>query len=164
MNNYTESKKVLDKIRNEYGCKGEVLFRTALQYVIEAGQENLKDEEWVNGVIKTVNQKHNQFESEGKVLLITRDFEIAIIECASELAKIEAYDLLMYIQREVWLSNENMDYQRAIELLKKCMSWIEDDHCECAETLDTFQYIGFTDDEIENFGYQYLFDCVEEEE
>ena len=157
MSNYVETKKELDRIKNEYGCKGEVLFKTALQYTVEAGQANLQDEEWVKGAISIVNKKHDKFEAEKKILWVSRDFEVAIIECAAEIAKVDTYDLLVYIQREVWLSNEGIDYQRAIELLKNCMYDIEErENCEDRLTYQAFEKIGFTDDEIRELEFGFL--------
>lgn len=161
MSNYAESKKVLDKIRNEYGCSGDIIFRTAIQYVMEYGQNTFVKTYWVNERLSEVDEKHDDAEKENKTLWISRDFEKAIIQCAADLATVNSYDLLIYVQREVWLGGDGMDYQRAIQLLKKCMNWIEDDRCGYAETLDTFEHIGFRDDEIESFGYAYLFDCVD---
>ena len=162
MRNYAETKKELDRIRDEYGCKGEVLFRSALQCVLDYGMSDMLDDWCYQHRVDEVNERHDEAEAEGKNLWITRDFELAILECAREIAAVNSYDLLVYVQREVWLSNEGTDYQRAIDLLKKCMAEIEQNYdCGNKEVLDTFQYIGFTDDEIESFGFRYL---IEEEE
>ena len=73
--------------------------------------------------------------------------------------------MLMYIQKEVWLSGNYIDYQRAIKLLKKCMEQIEaDESYENTETLYVFQSLGFTDDEIEELGFGYVLNNNEEEE
>lgn len=162
MSNYAETKKTLDKIRDEYGCKGEVLFRSALQCVLDYGMSDLLDDWCYSHRVDEVNERHDEAKAEGKTLWISREFELAILECAREIAAVNSYDLLAYIQREVWLSNESTDYQRAIDLLKKCMAEIEQYYdCNNKEVLDIFQYIGFTDDEIESFGFRYL---IEEEE
>lgn len=151
--NYEESKKKIDKIRQEYDCKGEVLFRTAIQYVVEYGRDLLNDNGWFKGEINSIDTYHDKAEMEGKTLWITRGFEKAILECAKELAQIEAYDLLMYIQREVWLGSEGISYERAIQLLKSTL-----DHCDTFEweAHNEANYCGFTDDEIEELGYGYL--------
>lgn len=164
MSNYVESKKTLDKIREEYGCKGEVLFRTSIQYVVDCGQQNFQDDEWVKGQLDITDKKHDAFEREKKIPFMSREFEKALIECAQEIAKVNTYDLLVYIQREVWLDGDGMDYQRAVELLKKCMADIEESYyCNNKETYDALEYIGFTDDEIEAFGFGYLLNYEEEE-
>lgn len=166
MNNYAETKKELDRIKCVYGCKGDMIFRTAIQYVVDYGQRKFKNGEWVKEQLSLVDAKHDKAESEGAMLWIGRDFEKALIECAAEIAAADTYNLLIYIQKEVWLSNEGgIDYQRAVELLKKCMADIEESYyCNNKETYDAFEYIGFTDDEIVMFGFGYLLNYEEEEE
>ena len=161
MSNYIESKKQLNKIRDKYGCKGEVLFRTSLQYIIEYGQSNFKDQEWYQKVLNGTNARHDKAEAEGKLLWIGRDFEIAILECAKELAEVNSYDLMIYMQREVFLSNEGIDPQRAIQLLKNCMSILEFSHDDSDYIKADFRDADFNDDELEILGYGYL---IEEEE
>ena len=90
MKNYAETKKELDRIRNEYGCKGEMIFRTSLQYIVEFGQNKFLDDEWVQAQINAVNEKHNKADAENKILFIGREFELALIECTKELAKVNA--------------------------------------------------------------------------
>ena len=163
MSNYAETKKELDQIREKYGCSGEIIFRSALQCVLDYGMTDMLDDWCYSHRVDEVNERHNKAEVEGKILWITREFEIAILECAREIAKVEAYDLLVYIQKEVWLSdNGGMDYKRAMDLLKRCMAQIESDEgCDNTETYNVFQYVGFNDDEIEALGFKYL---LEEEE
>jgi hypothetical protein len=161
---YKESKVALDKIRNDYGCQGEVLFRTALQSVIERGSCLLQDTLWVQTEISNINAKHDKAKKEGKVLFVARGFEIAIVECAAEIAKVPAMDLLQYVQKEIWLGGDGVDYQRAIQLLQKCVLQIEaDEFFDCDEVRTVFQNIGFTDDEFEEFGIGYLLNNEEEE-
>lgn len=167
MNNYKESKAKLDKIRQEYNCKGDIIFTTAMQMVVEHGTENFNDDEWFNEVINGIDKRHDKAEAEGKWLWMTRDFEKAIVNCAHDAAKIRPYDLMLYIQREMYLSSGVMgepDYQRAIEIIKRCMQWMDEEISKMGGTLDAFYDIGFTDDEIANFGYEYLFDYEEDEE
>lgn len=161
MSNYAESKKELDKIRSKYGCKGDILFRTALQLVVQVGQCTVLDDAWYQCEIDDINAKHNKACEEGKILFIARDFELAILECARELAEINAYDLLIYVQKEVWLSGEGIDYQRAVELLKSCLEWFTDDTYS-ENIIENLNLLGFNDDEIEMLGYSWLF--KEEEE
>lgn len=165
MNNYAETKKELDRIRREYVCKGDVLFRTSLQYIIEHGQRTFNDDGFVNNQLVLINVKHDKAEAEGKCLFISREFERALIECAREIAKVNTYNLLVYIQKEVWLSNEGgMDYQRAVDLLKGCMANIEMwNDCKNILTLHEFEDIGFDDDEIAELGFGYLLEAREEE-
>ena len=165
MSTYENNRKTLNKIRQEFGCKGDVIFRTAIQYVVEFGQEMFRDEEWVKDQLDKVDVKHNVAEAEGKNLWIGREFEKTFIECAAEVAKVNAYDLLIYIQKEVFWSNEGgIDYERAVDLLKACMSNIEMwNDCQCVLTLHEFEDIGFDDDEIIELGFGYLLDGREDE-
>lgn len=161
---YKESKMTLNKIRDDYACKGEVLFRSALQYVVECGYRLLEDSSWVKIQLQHIDEKHNEAEKEGKMLFIGREFEKAIIKCAAEIAKVPTMDLLQYVQKEVWLSGEGIDYQRAIELLKSCLEWFLDSNYygEDAETLKRLRMLDLTDHEIEEFGYGWLFEEEEE--
>ena len=72
---YTEHKKKLDAIRQEYGCKGDIIFRTALQYIVEYGNLNFRNEKWFNSCIENVDKKHDRADKDGKILWIGRDFE-----------------------------------------------------------------------------------------
>lgn len=158
MSNYTESKKKINAIRSEYSTAGDVLFRTAIQMLMEHGQENFNNEEWYAAAAKSINDRHDEVEKEGKVLIIGRRFELNILECAKKLAEIEIYDLLIYIQREVFWSNEGIDYQRAMELLKGCMGLIMGNR-ELDYVRDDFlDEVGFEEDELDELGYGFLVD------
>lgn len=166
MNTYAETKKELDYIRHSYDCKGEIIFRTALQYIVEYGQSTFNDNGWVENQLTLIDVKHDKAEAEGKILWIGREFERAFIECAREIAKVDAYSMLIYIQKEVWLSHEGgIDYDRAVELLKSCMYDIEQrENCEDKLTLCAFEDIGFYDDDFANLGFGYLINAREDEE
>ena len=81
MNTYTESKKALDKIREDFCCKGDIIFRTAIQYVVEYGQQTFQDYDFVMNQMAEIDGKHDDAEANGKTLFISRNFEKAIIEC-----------------------------------------------------------------------------------
>lgn len=166
MNDYKESKKKLDAIRDKYGCKGEVIVRSAIQYIVEFGQRNFNDEEWFNVAISGVDKRHDQAEGENKILFITRDFEKAILECAKELAQIDPYDFMLYIQKEIYLGGDGISYQRAIELLTACIESIYENHSEdCYYTLEDLRdCCDFDDSELEELGYGFLLDGEEEDD
>ena len=168
---YTEHKKILDGIRQKYGCKGDIIFRTAIQYIVEHGQHNFRNEEWFNSCLEYTDKRHDRAEKDGKHLWMTRDFEKALLECARELAQIEAYDLLIYIQKEVWLSGGEVgepDYQRAMQIIRNCLCYTSDGYGswpeDCSDTLRKFRAMDLSDDEIAYFGWEYLFDVENEEE
>lgn len=66
--NYVESKKVLDKIASKYGCEGDVIMRTAAQYIVEYGQYMFNDEGFIKDQIQQIEDKHRISEEEGKHL------------------------------------------------------------------------------------------------
>lgn len=170
MSNYNESRKKLEAIRMKYGCKGDILLRTAIQDVIEFGQRTILNDNWYQRTLNSINARHDLAEKEGKWLFMTRDFEIAILECAKELAEVNSYDLLSYIQREIWLSATDVgepDYQRALQIISNCLSYMEDCYgaysSDMGETLGKFQCV-MNDEEIAYFGWEYLFDVEDEED
>lgn len=56
-----------------------------------------------------------------------------------------------------------MDYQRAIELLRKCIYDIEErEYCEDKLTYQALEQIGFTDKEMEELGFGYLMNNKED--
>lgn len=164
MNNYAESKKQLDAIRDKYGCKGEIILRCATQYIVEFGQRNFNDEQWFDIAMGGIDKRHDQAEAEEKILFITRDFEKAILECAKELAQIDPYDFLIYIQREIYLGGDGISYQRAIDLLRGCLDYCGNNTYEIMDTLEMAQEMGFDETEIEELGYGYMLEEEEEDD
>ena len=158
---YQTSKTMLNKIRDDYGCKGEIIFKAALQTLIQGGVDNFNSNLQYGKWLAEINDRHNKAELEGKILFCTREFEIAILECAKEMAKVPIMDLLQSVQKEVWLSGEGIDYQRAIELLKNCLEWFTDDTLN-ERIIENLSLLGFKDYEIEEFGYGWLFEEEEE--
>ena len=166
---YEESKKKMDEIRQEYGCKGELIFRTAIQNVVEFGSCTLQDKEWYDWTMNDIDGRHDHAEANGKILWCTRDFEKAIVDCSVALSEVETYDFLTYIQREVWLGGGEVgepDYQRAIQIIRNCLCYTADCYgaysLDCKDTLDKFREMSLTDEEIEFFGWEYLFDVEED--
>ena len=153
--NYTESKQKLDAIRSKYVCTGDIIFRTAIQYVVEYGQSMLSDEAWQEHFMFDIDRRHDEAEKEGKILFCTRRFEKAIFECAFELSEVEAYDFLIYIQKEIYLGGDGINYQRAIELLKDCVNYLDYD------PLNQARDIGFDDGELEELGFGCLLEGEE---
>ena len=158
-NNYTEAKKYIEKLRSEYNCKGDLIFRCAVQNVIEYGvvplTQNLAMEDWLSDI----DSRHDEAEANGKILWIGRDFEKAITECTFKLAKVGSMNLMMYIQREVWHQDRRgeISYDRAIELLKDVINYMNYDDADDVVTRN-LGYIGFDEDEIRELGFGYLLD------
>jgi hypothetical protein len=155
MNNYVESKKQFDAIRN---TAGEVGFRMAVSHLMDVGIRHLTEEnveETCNNIMKTDDSNH----------FMTNEFKCNLVRTAYELAQIPHTDLLVYIQREmVYDVGDSMpSYERVVHLLKGCMNWIENDG-DHSETLDNFEWLGFDDDEIEALGWGYILDVKEDED
>jgi hypothetical protein len=156
-NNYTEAKKYIEKLRSEYNCKGDLIFRCAVQNVIEYGvvplTQNLAMEDWLSDI----DRRHDEAEANGKILWIGRDFEKAITECTFKLAKVGSMNLMMYIEREVWHQDRcgEISYDRAIKLLKDVISYISDND-EDDVVPRNLGYMGFDEDEIYELGFGYL--------
>ena len=153
----------LNKIRQKYTCKGDIIFRSAIQNVVDCGQQTFKNNEWYEDALKEIDDRHDKAEAEGKWLWITRDFEKAIMECAKEISVVNTYELLMYIQKEVYFGSGKigeLDYQDAIERLQACVDHIEE--LEDDMTLEVLYDIGFDDDQIAFLGFEHLLDIEEE--
>lgn len=163
MNNYTETKKAIDDIRRKYTSAWDVIFRAAIGYMIECGQETLKDTEWFDKQIQHIDESHDKAEAENKIPLVGRDVEKGVCECARELAEFESNDIIMYIQREIWFSAEfgDISYQRAIALLQSTINYALADN-ETDSVKDELNDIGFEDEELCVLGYKDVF--FEEEE
>lgn len=157
--NYTEAKNYIEKLRSEYNCKGDLIFRCAVQNVIEYGvvplTQNLAMEDWLS----EIDNRHDEAEANGKILWIGRDFEKAITECTFKLAKVGSMNLMMYIQREIWHQDRSgeISYHRAIELLRDMIHYMNYDD-EDSVVLQKLYDVGFDEDEIRELGFSYLLD------
>ncbi len=149
---YTESKKTLDKIRS----KNEVMFRMAISHLMDVGVRNLTEE----NIAETC--KDIKLRDDSKAFM-TNGYMCDLVVMAGELAKVPHIDLLVYIQREVEydVCDRGMSYRSLKRALVNCLNWIEDDHLD---TLDTFEYVGLEDDDIEYLGFGYLLNDKEEDE
>lgn len=166
--NYVESRKKIETIRREYGCKGDVIFRVALQNMIDYGKCTLLDPGWYGPTIDEIEWRHDRAEADGKWLFMTREFEKAIIDCSVALCEIDTNHLLMYIQKEIWLGGEigEPDYQRAIEIIRNCMCYMADGYGAYrldAAILEHFRNV-MSDTEIEYFGWGELLDAEYKED
>ena len=161
--NYIEAKNYIEKLRSEYCCKGDLIFRCAVQNIVEYGvvplTQNLAVEDWLSDI----DRRHDEAEAEGKILYISRDFEKAMAECTFKLAKVGSMNLMMYIQREVWHSDNcnEISYERAIKILKNILVNKTDCDLSYEEQLEEFYDVGLDDGELVALGFGYLF---EEEE
>ena len=143
---YNESAIKINKQRN----KNEVMFRMAISHLMDVGIRNLTDEN-IKETCEAIMQ-----EDDSKAFM-TNEFKCELIKMAGELAKINHIDLLVYISREVYydVGDNKVDYQRAIELLEDCMTWMSYEWSD-TESCRNFTEIGFSEDELIEFGYKRL--------
>ena len=152
MNNYKESKKKIEKIRDDYR---ELAFRAGISHLMDVGIRHLTKESVEKTCAEIMKDDTNR--------IMTNDFECDIVRVAYELAQIPHIDLLVYIQREVDYDvfDGGISYRRAIRLLKDCVLGIEMQSDSDEETLDKLENMEFEDDEIRALGFEYLLEVVE---
>lgn len=147
MSNYTESKKKLDAIRSKYSSAGDIIFRSAIDTLIDIGKVNCCNELTYDGILSGVDN----------------EIDRTVLKCAHELADINTTDLLVYIQKELYLSNDGgMSYQTMARKLSDCIEWIIGD-ADCSDAVKDLKYgVGFSENELRSLGYDYLFDVIDE--
>ena len=157
MNNYAESKKKIEAIKNRVG---EVMFRMSISHLMDVGIRHLTEEnveETCKGIMKQDDYKS----------IMSNEFMCGLVRTAYDLAQIPHIDLLVYIQREVVYDvfDGMPSYERAMSLLKYSLGYLECyNNCNNAENYEAFQDIGLDDDEIEAFGFGYLIPHEDEDE
>ena len=145
---YTESKKKIDKIRDDYR---ELAFRAGISHLMDVGIRHL-DKDSVEETCKMIMQEDDTHK------IVSNDFKCDIVRVAGELAQVPHIDLLVYIQREVFYDvfDGGIGYSRAIELLKDCVLGIEMQCDSDKEALDMLENMEFQESEIRALGFEYL--------
>ena len=153
MNNYAESKKKIEKIRDDYR---EIIFRASISHLMDVGIRHLT-KELVDETCKKIMGEDDTNH------IMTNDFKCDVLRAAYELAQISHIDLLVYIQREVEYDvfDGGISYSRAIRLLKDCVLGIEMQSDSDEETLDKLENMEFEEDDLRALGFEYL---LEDEE
>ena len=90
----------INSIRRDYG---EMIFRMAISHLMDVGMRNLTPE--------LVNEAKDEImKQDDRKMFVTNDLLCDVVECAGELAKINAIDLLVYIGRNVKYNVDGYDY------------------------------------------------------
>lgn len=89
----------INNIRREYG---EMIFRMSISHLMDIGMRNLTPEL----VDKAKDEIMKQDDSK---MFVTNEFLCDVVECAGELAKINATYLLVYIGRNVEYDVDGFD-------------------------------------------------------
>ena len=83
--------KNINKLRRDYG---EMIFRMAISHLMDVGMRHLTPE--------LVNEAKDEImKQDDRKMFVTNEALCDVVECAGELAKINAIDLLVYIGRNV---------------------------------------------------------------
>lgn len=100
---YVDSKKILDNIRRneEYSCQGEIIFKTAILTVMEEGKVKLNDKHQMYKWFSELDREYEEAERQNKILVVSKNFQKAILKCAMEIACIETIDIFEYIRKEM---------------------------------------------------------------
>ncbi len=81
----------INKLRRDYG---EMIFRMAISHPMDVGMRNLTPE--------LVNEAKDEImKQDDSKMFVTNEVLCDVVECAGELARINAIDLLVYISRNV---------------------------------------------------------------
>ena len=81
----------INSIRRDYG---EMIFRMAISHLMDVGMRNLTPE--------LVNEAKDEImKQDDSKMFVTNEVLCDVVECAGELARINAIDLLVYIGRNV---------------------------------------------------------------
>ena len=89
--------KEIQALENKYGLVG---FRTGLTHLVDVGHGNL-DDEAVDNTIKEILEKGDADKADGKISIMTPEFQCEILRCSAELAKFSVWMLFAYIKKYV---------------------------------------------------------------
>jgi len=93
----SDKTKEIQAIENKYGL---VLFRMALTHLVDVGVRAL-DDEGVEESMRQIKARDEVYQNEGKIPVMTPEFQYEIVHCAAELAQIGIWDLFAYIKKFV---------------------------------------------------------------
>ena len=93
----TEDVQAIKNVENKYGL---ILFRMGLTHLVDVGYRNLTDEN-VEETIKQIKVQGEADKAEGKISVMTPEFQCEIVRCAAELAKVSIWTLFAYIKKHL---------------------------------------------------------------
>lgn len=89
--------KAIKNIEDKYGA---VIFGMALTHLVDMGVRHLTAFNF-NEEVKQINEENEQYS------LISAEFQIEIVRCATELAKFDIWDLFYYIKCYLQITERN---------------------------------------------------------
>jgi hypothetical protein len=92
-----DSMKDIRALENKYG---PMMFRMGLSHLVDVGQRNL-DVPYVEESIKEIMAEGEEAKADGKISIMTPEFQCEILRCAAELAQFSVWALFAYIKKYV---------------------------------------------------------------
>jgi len=88
------------KIENKYGL---MMFRMGLSHLMDVGVRHMNDET-VEESIQQIMAQEEADKADGKISIMTPEFQCEIVRCAAELAQHSIWTLFAYIKKYVEVS------------------------------------------------------------
>ena len=99
-----ELKAKYDALKNE--CRHADYFNMVVSYLLQKGYENVLKitEKQIADMKRKLDKEEEELKTQHEISLMTPEFQVWLVETAIKLAKIgRLFDLLKYIQNEIWL-------------------------------------------------------------
>ena len=93
-------KEHLKEIRNIENKYGLIIFRTGLSHLVDVGHRNLTVENIEDSIQQIMTQGEDD-KANGKIPIMTSEFQCDIMRCATELAQFSIWTLFGYIKKHV---------------------------------------------------------------
>ncbi len=90
----------LNLIREMVRQGGTPLFFMAVSHLFDCGISSFSVESYRNAV-KAIEENHKQAEAEGKIRIMTLEYEKAVLDTAYRLSKLPLFDVLLYIKKHM---------------------------------------------------------------
>ena len=100
-----ELKAKYDALKDE--CNNVGYFNMVVSYLLQKGYENVLEitDKQIANMKQKLRKEEEELHAQHKISLMTPDFQVWLVEMAIKLAKIgRLFDLLKYIQNEMWIS------------------------------------------------------------
>lgn len=100
-----ELKAKYDALKNE--CRHVGYFNMVVSYLLQKGYENVLQitEKQIANMRRKLDKEEEELKAQHEISLMTPEFQVWLVETAIKLAKIgKLFDLLKYIQNEMWLA------------------------------------------------------------
>ena len=93
-------KEKLNEIQNIENKYGLVLFRMGLSHLVDTGHRNISDGD-IEAGIQQIMAKGEEDTANGKIPVMTPEFQCEILRCATELTRYSIWALFAYIKKYV---------------------------------------------------------------